>query len=174
MTRVEYLGADRLIYGTLVGDFSDQKVIARLPATVTVDIEPADHLRFHRGGKRAKVFRYVHGAPHRRRGRSEARRHGIPLFTMTAAARATLARTPRRCYSIIDSERWLGPLLIGPAVLYILLLVGVAVFHGSLLQRQQHHHRRRHNGLRRPAQFHRGRRHAQVPDCSEEHDCLCA
>src|SRR5438046_3886860 len=41
VTRVEYLGADRLIYGTLVGDFSDQKVIARLPANVTVKIEPA-------------------------------------------------------------------------------------------------------------------------------------
>jgi multiple sugar transport system ATP-binding protein len=40
VTRVEYLGADRLIYGTLIGDFSDQKVIARLPATVTVKIEP--------------------------------------------------------------------------------------------------------------------------------------
>jgi len=40
VTRVEYLGADRLIYGTLIGDFSDQKVIARLPATVTVKVEP--------------------------------------------------------------------------------------------------------------------------------------
>jgi multiple sugar transport system ATP-binding protein len=40
VTRMEYLGADRLIYGTLIGDFSDQKVIARLPSTVTVKIEP--------------------------------------------------------------------------------------------------------------------------------------
>mgnify|MGYP003694116707 FL=1 len=31
VTRVEYLGADRLLYGTLGGAFSDQKVIARLP-----------------------------------------------------------------------------------------------------------------------------------------------
>jgi multiple sugar transport system ATP-binding protein len=46
VTRVEYLGADRLIYGTLVGDFSDQKVIARLPATVTVTIEPATRYEF--------------------------------------------------------------------------------------------------------------------------------
>jgi multiple sugar transport system permease protein len=30
--------------------------------------------------------------------------------------------------SIIDSERWLGPLLIGPAVLYIVLLVGLPFF----------------------------------------------
>ena len=30
--------------------------------------------------------------------------------------------------AILDSERWLGPLLIGPAVLYIFLLVGVPFF----------------------------------------------
>ena len=30
--------------------------------------------------------------------------------------------------SFIDSDRWLGPLLIGPAVLYIVLLVGVPFF----------------------------------------------
>jgi multiple sugar transport system ATP-binding protein len=35
VTRAEYLGADRLIYGTLVNGFGDQKVIARLPSTVT-------------------------------------------------------------------------------------------------------------------------------------------
>ncbi|HWP24096.1 MAG TPA: ABC transporter ATP-binding protein [Candidatus Binatia bacterium] len=46
VTRVEYLGADRLIYGTLIGDFSDQKVIARLPAAVTVKIEPARSYEF--------------------------------------------------------------------------------------------------------------------------------
>ena len=39
MSRVEYLGADRLIYGTLIGDYSDQKVIARLPVTVTEKID---------------------------------------------------------------------------------------------------------------------------------------
>ena len=46
VTRVEYLGADRLIYGTLIGDFSDQKVIARLPATVTVKVEPGTRYDF--------------------------------------------------------------------------------------------------------------------------------
>jgi multiple sugar transport system ATP-binding protein len=35
VTRTEYLGADRLIYGTLGDGFADQKVIARLPSTVT-------------------------------------------------------------------------------------------------------------------------------------------
>jgi multiple sugar transport system ATP-binding protein len=43
---VEYLGADRLIYGTLIGDFSDQKVIARLPATVTAKIAPGKSYDF--------------------------------------------------------------------------------------------------------------------------------
>ena len=46
VTRLEYLGADRLIYGTLVGGFSDQKVIARLPSTVTEKIEPATNHDF--------------------------------------------------------------------------------------------------------------------------------
>src|SRR5262249_31221008 len=39
VTRVENLGADRLLYGTLGGGFADQKVIARLPSTVGVPIE---------------------------------------------------------------------------------------------------------------------------------------
>ena len=55
VSRVEYLGADRLIYGTLIGDYSDQKVIARLPVTVTEKIDagarydftvPEQELRF--------------------------------------------------------------------------------------------------------------------------------
>src|SRR6266404_8338346 len=46
----------------------------------------------------------------------------------TATATGDLARTPRHPMSIIDSERWLGPLLIGPAILYIVLLVGVPFF----------------------------------------------
>ncbi|HMF49081.1 MAG TPA: ATP-binding cassette domain-containing protein, partial [Candidatus Saccharimonadales bacterium] len=46
VTRFEYLGADRLIYGTLIGDFSDRKVIARLPATVTVKVEPGTNYDF--------------------------------------------------------------------------------------------------------------------------------
>src|SRR6478672_12513059 len=46
VTRLEYLGADRLIYGTLVGDYSAQKVIARLPVTVPVKVEPANSYDF--------------------------------------------------------------------------------------------------------------------------------
>ena len=38
------------------------------------------------------------------------------------------ARARRRAGSILDSERWLGPLLISPAILYIVLLVGVPFF----------------------------------------------
>jgi multiple sugar transport system permease protein len=38
------------------------------------------------------------------------------------------ARSRERSFSMLDSEHWLGPLLIGPAVLYIVLLVGVPFF----------------------------------------------
>ena len=40
VTRVEYLGADRLLYGTLNDRFHGQKVIASLPSTITVGVEP--------------------------------------------------------------------------------------------------------------------------------------
>ena len=46
----------------------------------------------------------------------------------TATAPANLRRARSGLGSILDSERWLGPLLIGPAVLYIVLLVGVPFF----------------------------------------------
>src|SRR4029450_2859213 len=52
----------------------------------------------------------------------------MDLRAQTATATGDLPRTPRRRMSIIDSERWLGPLLIGPAVIYIVLLVGVPFF----------------------------------------------
>jgi multiple sugar transport system permease protein len=45
-----------------------------------------------------------------------------------APAAANLSQNPRPAASIFDSERWLGSLLIGPAVLYIVLLVGVPFF----------------------------------------------
>ena len=56
VTRVEYLGADRLLYGTLGGAFSDQKVIARLPSTVTVDINPETTYDFTVEDKELKFF----------------------------------------------------------------------------------------------------------------------
>jgi multiple sugar transport system ATP-binding protein len=56
VTRVEYLGADRLLYGTLSGPFSDQKVIARLPSTVTVDIKPETAYDFTVEEKELKFF----------------------------------------------------------------------------------------------------------------------
>ena len=56
VTRVEYLGADRLLYGALGGDFSDQKVIARLPSTVTVDIKPETTYDFTVEDKELRFF----------------------------------------------------------------------------------------------------------------------
>ena len=38
VTRVEYLGADRLLYGVLEGKFQGARVIARLPSTVTAAV----------------------------------------------------------------------------------------------------------------------------------------
>src|SRR5262247_350547 len=46
----------------------------------------------------------------------------------TAPATADLARAQRRAVSIIDNERWLGALLIGPAILDMVLLVGLPFF----------------------------------------------
>ena len=43
------------------------------------------------------------------------------------AAQSSVAEQ-KRGFAILDSERWLGPLLIGPAVIYIFLLVGVPFF----------------------------------------------
>ena len=56
VTRVEYLGADRLLYGLLGGAFADQKVIARLPSTVTVSIEPGTNYDFTVEEKELKFF----------------------------------------------------------------------------------------------------------------------
>jgi multiple sugar transport system ATP-binding protein len=55
VTRVEYLGADRLLYGTLAG-FGDQKIIARLPSTVNVSIEAERIYEFNVNEKELKFF----------------------------------------------------------------------------------------------------------------------
>jgi multiple sugar transport system ATP-binding protein len=46
VARVEYLGSDRLVYGTLGGMSDEHKVIAKLPTTVTVAIEQGHTHRF--------------------------------------------------------------------------------------------------------------------------------
>jgi multiple sugar transport system ATP-binding protein len=56
VTRVENLGADRLLYGTLGGGFGDQKVIARLPSTVGVPIEAEKTYDFAVEQKELKFF----------------------------------------------------------------------------------------------------------------------
>ncbi len=56
VTRIEYLGADRLLYGTLEGAFADQKVIARLPSTVTASIEPGTGYEFTVEERELKFF----------------------------------------------------------------------------------------------------------------------
>ncbi|MBI4637261.1 MAG: ATP-binding cassette domain-containing protein [Candidatus Rokubacteria bacterium] len=56
VTRVEYLGADRLLYGILEGKFPDAKVIARLPSTVTAPVEPGKRYEFAVQEKDLKFF----------------------------------------------------------------------------------------------------------------------
>jgi multiple sugar transport system ATP-binding protein len=46
VTRVEYLGADRLLYGVLESPFPEVKVISELPSMVTVPIEPGQPYEF--------------------------------------------------------------------------------------------------------------------------------
>jgi multiple sugar transport system ATP-binding protein len=56
VTRVEYLGADRLLYGTLGGAFAEQKIIARLPSTVTTPIDAEKVYDFTVEEKELKFF----------------------------------------------------------------------------------------------------------------------
>ncbi len=56
ITRVEYLGADRLIYGVLEGKFQGAKVIARLPSTVMAPVEVSRRYEFAVKEKDLKFF----------------------------------------------------------------------------------------------------------------------
>ncbi len=56
VTRVEYLGSDRLIYGVLGGPFPEAKVIAKLPYTVSVPIQQGETCEFAVQGKDLKFF----------------------------------------------------------------------------------------------------------------------
>ena len=56
VTRVEYLGADRLVYGVLEGRFAEAKVIAKLPSTVMVPIQPGRLYEFAVRDKDLKFF----------------------------------------------------------------------------------------------------------------------
>jgi multiple sugar transport system ATP-binding protein len=56
VTRLEYLGADRLLYGVLEGKFQDTRAIARLPSTVTVTIEPGQRYDFTVPEQELKLF----------------------------------------------------------------------------------------------------------------------
>jgi len=46
VTRLEYLGADRLLYGVLGSPFPDNRVIARLPSTVGIPVQPGERYEF--------------------------------------------------------------------------------------------------------------------------------
>lgn len=46
VTHVEYLGADRLVYGVLQAPFPQIKVISRLPSTVNIAVQQGEHHEF--------------------------------------------------------------------------------------------------------------------------------
>ncbi len=56
LTRVEYLGADRLLYGVLEGRFADAKAIAKLPSTVATAVEVGRTYDFAAREKDFKFF----------------------------------------------------------------------------------------------------------------------
>ncbi len=56
VSRLEYLGADRLVYGLLGSPFPETKVIARLPSTVTIPIQPGDRYEFVVREKELRFF----------------------------------------------------------------------------------------------------------------------
>jgi multiple sugar transport system ATP-binding protein len=56
VTRVEFLGSDRLIYGVLEGPFNEAKVIANLPYTVSVAIQAGQKYEFDVREKDLKFF----------------------------------------------------------------------------------------------------------------------
>ncbi|MFQ5882120.1 MAG: ABC transporter ATP-binding protein [Candidatus Methylomirabilales bacterium] len=56
VTRVEHLGADRLLYGVLGDPFPNEKVIANLPSTVTVSIQQGESYEFAVKAKDLKFF----------------------------------------------------------------------------------------------------------------------
>ena len=62
VSRVEYLGADRLVYGSLGDPFpADEKVIAKLPSTVAVPIRPGERHEFAVAKKDVKFFDPISG-----------------------------------------------------------------------------------------------------------------
>jgi multiple sugar transport system ATP-binding protein len=69
VTRLEYLGADRLVYGVLGGPFPENRIIARLPSTVTTPVHPGEKYEFMVQEKDLRFF-------HRETGR---RTEPLPL-----------------------------------------------------------------------------------------------
>lgn len=56
VTRIEYLGADRLLYGFLGGKLADAHVISKLPSTVTASIQQGETYEFVVQTKDLKFF----------------------------------------------------------------------------------------------------------------------
>jgi len=99
VTRVEDLGADRLLYGALRDLAPDTKMIVNLPSTIHLPITPGEAYEFACKVNDLKFFDPKTGC----------------------------ACPPVRCgqgVRLADDERALSRVLLAPAILYIALLVG--------------------------------------------------
>jgi multiple sugar transport system ATP-binding protein len=68
VTRVEYLGADRLVYGVLEEKFAEPRVVARLPSTVAVPVEAGRVYAFGVRDSQLRFFDPATGLRTARRG----------------------------------------------------------------------------------------------------------
>jgi multiple sugar transport system ATP-binding protein len=62
LSRIEHLGADRLLYGVLNASYAEQRVISNLPATATVTLQPGKEHTFGVSPQHLKFFSRSTGA----------------------------------------------------------------------------------------------------------------
>jgi multiple sugar transport system ATP-binding protein len=62
LTRIEHLGADRLLYGMLNASYAEQRVISNLPATAIVTLQPGKEHTFGVSPQHLKFFSRTTGS----------------------------------------------------------------------------------------------------------------
>ena len=116
VTRVEYLGADRLVYGVIEGRTPEAHVISKIPTNIRAEIGAGQSYDFVVAQARRRAFRPRQWTPRRQRGRP------VTAVTVTSAG---LRRKSGLLGRFADDERWLTRALLAPAIIYIVLLVGL-------------------------------------------------
>ena len=111
VTYTEYLGAERLVYGNVGEKSHGRHVVSRLPGALTLPLEAGKTYPFAVARRDSAPIRQEERAgPHRRRG-------------VTPPARPGSSPAPYRG-GILDRKETLAKLLIAPAVLYIVAMIG--------------------------------------------------